>query len=79
MGKRLGITYQIKKNQADMDHLTTEQNNPESVAIDQMDPIQIAMLMNREDLKVVAAVERVCRTSREPSSWSLSVYRQEVG
>ena len=59
MGKRLGITYQIKKNPADMDHLTTEQNNPESVAIDQMDPIQIAMLMNREDLKVVAAVERV--------------------
>lgn len=59
MGKRLGITYQIKKNQADMDHLTTEQNNPESVAIDQMDPMQIAMLMNREDLKVVAAVERV--------------------
>ena len=42
-----------------MDQLTTEQNNPESVAIDQMDPIQIAMLMNREDLKVVAAVERV--------------------
>ena len=42
-----------------MDHLTTEQNNPESVAVDQMDPIQIAMLMNREDLKVVAAVERV--------------------
>ncbi len=59
MGKRLWITYQIKKNQADMDHLTTEQNNPESVAIDQMDPIQIAMWMNREDLKVVAAVERV--------------------
>ena len=42
-----------------MDHLTTEQNNPESVSIDKMDPIQIAMLMNREDLKVVAAVERV--------------------
>jgi N-acetylmuramic acid 6-phosphate etherase len=42
-----------------MDHLTTEQNNPESVSIDQMDPIQIAMLMNREDLKVVAAVGRV--------------------
>ena len=42
-----------------MDHLTTEQNNPESVSIDQMDPIQIAMLMNREDLKVVTAVEKV--------------------
>jgi N-acetylmuramic acid 6-phosphate etherase len=42
-----------------MDHLTTEQNNPESVAIDQMDSFQIASLMNREDLKVVAAVERV--------------------
>jgi N-acetylmuramic acid 6-phosphate etherase len=42
-----------------MDYLTTEQNNPDSIAIDQMDPIDIATLMNREDLKVVAAVERV--------------------
>lgn len=42
-----------------MDYLTTEQNNPASMAIDQMDPIDIARLMNREDLHVVAAVERV--------------------
>ena len=42
-----------------MDYLTTEQNNPASMAIDQMDPIEIARLMNREDLNVVAAVERV--------------------
>ena len=42
-----------------MDHLTTEQNNPDSRAIDQMDPLEIARLMNREDLKVVAAVEKV--------------------
>ena len=42
-----------------MDHLITEQNNPDSRAIDQMDPLQIARLMNREDLKVVAAVEKV--------------------
>lgn len=42
-----------------MDHLITEQNNPDSRAIDEMDPLQIARLMNREDLKVVAAVEKV--------------------
>lgn len=42
-----------------MDYLTTEQNNPDSVAIDQMDPIEIARLMNREDQKVVVAVEKV--------------------
>ena len=42
-----------------MDYLITEQNNPDSAAIDQMDPIQIAELMNREDRKVVAAVEKV--------------------
>lgn len=42
-----------------MDYLTTEQNNPESSAIDQMDPIQIAHLMNREDQKVIDAVELV--------------------
>ena len=42
-----------------MDHLITEQNNPDSRAIDQMDPLEIARLMNREDFKVVAAVEKV--------------------
>ena len=42
-----------------MDYLTTEQNNPDSVAIDQMDPIEIARLMNREDQKVIVAVEKV--------------------
>lgn len=42
-----------------MDYLTTEQNNPDSVAIDQMDPIEIARLMNREDHKVIVAVEKV--------------------
>jgi N-acetylmuramic acid 6-phosphate etherase len=42
-----------------MDYLTTEQNNPDSIAIDQMDPIEIARLMNREDQKVLQAVENV--------------------
>ncbi|MCE2800269.1 MAG: N-acetylmuramic acid 6-phosphate etherase [Planctomycetaceae bacterium] len=42
-----------------MDYLTTEQNNPDSVAIDQMDPVEIARLMNREDHKVIVAVEKV--------------------
>lgn len=42
-----------------MDYLTTEQNNPDSISIDQMDPIEIARLMNREDQKVIQAVEKV--------------------
>ncbi len=42
-----------------MDYLTTEQNNPDSIAIDQMEPIEIARLMNREDHKVLQAVEKV--------------------
>ncbi|MFM8401360.1 MAG: N-acetylmuramic acid 6-phosphate etherase, partial [Pirellula sp.] len=33
--------------------------NPDSIAIDQMDPIEIARLMNREDQKVLQAVEKV--------------------
>lgn len=42
-----------------MDYLTTEQNNPDSIAIDQMEPIEIARLMNREDHKVLQAVDKV--------------------
>lgn len=42
-----------------MDYLTTEQNNPDSISIDQMDPIEIARLMNREDQKVIQAVDKV--------------------
>ena len=42
-----------------MDHLTTEQTNPASQEIDRMSPIEIARLMNKEDLGVVAAIERV--------------------
>ncbi len=42
-----------------MDYLTTEQNNPDSIAIDQMEPIEIARLMNLEDHKVLQAVEKV--------------------
>lgn len=42
-----------------MDYLTTEQNNPDSIAIDQMEPIEIARLMNLEDHKVLQAVDKV--------------------
>jgi N-acetylmuramic acid 6-phosphate etherase len=42
-----------------MDYLTTEQNNPDSIAIDQMEPIEIARLMNIEDHKVLQAVDKV--------------------
>ena len=42
-----------------MDYLTTEQNNPDSIAIDQLEPIEIARLMNLEDHKVLQAVDKV--------------------
>jgi N-acetylmuramic acid 6-phosphate etherase len=45
-----------------MDHLTTEQANLESIALDSMTPIEIVRLMNHEDAKVLAAVEAVSET-----------------
>jgi N-acetylmuramic acid 6-phosphate etherase len=45
-----------------MDHLTTEQANLKSIALDSMTPIEIVRLMNHEDAKVLAAVEAVSDT-----------------
>jgi N-acetylmuramic acid 6-phosphate etherase len=39
-----------------MQHLTTEQCNHESTQLDQMTPLEIVRLMNREDDRVVEAV-----------------------
>ena len=42
----------------DLNQALTEQANPESSDLDQMSPLEIVTLMNRQDLQVVAAVER---------------------
>ncbi len=42
-----------------MEHLTTEQSNPASEAIDTLSAIEIVRLMNAEDQKIAAAMEAV--------------------
>ena len=42
-----------------MQHLTTEQSNPASAAIDTLSAVEIVRLMNAEDQKIAAAVEAV--------------------
>lgn len=42
----------------DLNQAQTEQPNPESAHLDQMSALEIVQLMNRQDLGVVAAVER---------------------
>ena len=44
-----------------LNHLTTEQRNPASESIDQLNSSQIVDLMNREDAEVAAAVGREAR------------------
>src|SRR3989442_4782542 len=41
------------------DRLATERRNRASAALDRMEPVAIASLMNREDARVVRAVGRV--------------------
>ena len=41
-----------------LNHLTTEQRNPDSEAIDALSALQIVELMNREDARVADAVGR---------------------
>jgi len=40
-----------------IEHLTTEKCNPESINLDELTPLEIVRLMNREDAKVASAVE----------------------
>lgn len=42
----------------DLNHALTEQPNPESAHLDKMSALEILSLMNRQDLTVVAAVEK---------------------
>ncbi len=51
-----------------LNHLTTEQRNPDSEAIDSLSALEIVALMNREDAKVAAAVHTQAATSRRRST-----------
>ncbi len=43
---------------AGLSHLVTEQNNPQSATIDQADTAEMLRIINREDARVAAAVEK---------------------
>ncbi|MFK7779408.1 MAG: N-acetylmuramic acid 6-phosphate etherase, partial [Gimesia sp.] len=45
-----------------LDHLTTEQRNPNSDQIDSMSSLEIVQLMNEEDARIAAAVNREAQT-----------------
>ena len=45
-----------------LDRLTTEQSNPHSDQIDSMNSLEIVQLMNAEDAKIIAAVEKEADT-----------------
>ncbi len=45
-----------------MEHLTTEQPNPETAHIDSLSALEVVRLMNSEDRGVALAVERVLPT-----------------
>jgi len=40
-----------------IEHLATEKSNPESINLDELTPLEIVRLMNREDAKVASAIE----------------------
>ncbi len=48
-----------------LDHLTTEQRNPASDQIDSMSSLEIVRLMNAEDAKIIAAVDKESHTIAE--------------
>ncbi len=43
----------------DLSQMTTEQQNPDTKNLDQMTPLEIVTLINREDDKVIAAIRRI--------------------
>ena len=43
----------------DLSKLTTELRNPNTMELDKMTPFEIARVMNREDQKVITAIEEV--------------------
>lgn len=53
----------------DLSRLTTENRNPATMNLDEMTPLEIAAVMNREDLKVVCAVAEVLPLVAQALSW----------
>lgn len=56
----------------DLSHLTTEERNPDTSNLDEMTPLEVASVMNREDEKVVAAVREVIPQVAQAIEWATS-------
>ena len=52
----------------DLSKLTTQSRNPHTMNLDEMTPIEIARIMNREDETVIQAIEEVLPRSPRQSS-----------
>ena len=62
----------------DLSKLTTESRNPDTMALDEMTPLEIARTMNQEDEKVVKAVKEVLpMVQYDEMSKVLSIYSKE--
>lgn len=48
-----------------LENLTTERRNQETFGLDEMSISQAVQLMNKEDQKVAAAVEKNCQVSSQ--------------
>ena len=53
-----------------LDQLTTEARNPDTCSLDQMTPLEIAEVMNREDRKVIDAVHEVLPEVASAITWT---------
>lgn len=54
----------------DLSKLTTESRNPDTMKLDEMTPLEIARIMNREDAKAVKAVEEVLPEIATAIQWA---------
>ena len=54
----------------DLSKLTTESRNPDTIALDEMTPLEIARTMNQEDEKVVKAVKEVLPEIATAIQWA---------
>ena len=60
----------------DLSRLTTEQRNPATMDLDQMSPLEIAVVMNQEDKKAVLAVQQVLPQVATAIQWAADSLRQ---
>jgi len=54
----------------DLSKLTTESRNPDTMNLDEMTPIEIARIMNREDETVIKAIEEVIPQIAKAIGWA---------